>query len=607
VYNTFCLFLQINKNLPQEIAFMSNEPIQPGNIEIKKTQFPDPCADFPPPAFEEWLALAGKNLAATTYENSMVQPLYRKEDIENIPFLDNMPGFPPYVRGTRIDGCLKKSWEICQEIDCASAAVFNRELRNNLERGQTAVNLVLDEIAQMGMDADRICPDEAGDNGVSISTYEDFAAALAGVDLESHPLFVEAGLVGLEILMMLAVFCDRQGINPLTLRGGIESDPLALLLVAGRLPIPMKSAFDRLALAVRFSQHFSPGVKTIGVKGSIFSDAGADPTGELAFSLAAAVEYIDRMMERGLVIDEIAPAIRFTFGIGSFFFLEIARLRAARILWSNIIAAYGGNEESRKMTIHARTSFYNQTRSAAHVNILRAATAAFSAALAGVDSLHTSAFDEAGGKTDSFSRRIARNIQLILKEEAHLDRLIDPAGGSYFVEKLTHETAQKTWSLFQEIQGKGGMLKAAQQGFPQAEIEKAAKKREQEMSAGKRIIVGVNVYTAGSAEDLTPTTPDKKERGEFYRNRAEYLEKYRAARDKAKHRALLGQIPHLMKRGQENMIREAAQCFPAGVTLGEFFQTARIETGEILLIDPLRIHRAAEIFEKAGKQKGESS
>lgn len=586
---------------------MPNEQTQPGKIEIKPGQFPDPCTDFPPPAFAEWLTLAGNNLTASAYEHSEIQPLYRKEDIENIPFLENMPGFAPYVRGTKIDGCLQKSWEICQEINCSSAAAFNRELRNNLEHGQTAVNLVLDKAAQMGMDADRIPLDEPGNNGVSISTYEDFAAALAGVDLETHPLFVEAGLVGLEMLLMLAAFCDRQGINPTKLAGVVESDPLGILLVTGRLPIPIKSAFDRLALAARFSKRFSPQLKTIGVKGSIYSDAGADPGRELAFSLAAAVEYIEQMMERGLVIDEIAPAIRFTFGIGSFFFLEIARLRAARILWSNIIAAYGGNEESRKMKIHARTSFYNQTRNAGHVNMLRAATAAFSAVLAGVDSLHTAAFDESGGKTDSFSRRIARNIQLILKEEAHLDRLIDPAGGSYFVEKLTYETAQKTWSLFQEIQRQGGMLKSLQHGFPQALIEKTAEQREKEMTAGKRVIVGVNAYIAESAESLAAVPPDKRDREEFSRSRAEYLEKYRADRDKTKHRIFLEQIPHLLERGQDDVIREAAQAFPGGVTLGEFFHAAQFETGESVVIAPIKIHRAAEIFEKTGQPEGESS
>jgi methylmalonyl-CoA mutase len=336
-------------------------------------------------------------------------------------------------------------------------------------------------------------------------------------------------------------------------------------------------------------------MKTIGIKGSIFHNAGADAVRELAFSLSSAVEYIEQMFERGLKIDAIARTIRFTFGIGPFYFMEIAKLRAARILWSRIIEACGGDEESQKMTIHGSTSLYSQTRKAPYVNMLRTTTEAFSAVVGGVDSLHANAFNELCGKTDRFSRRIARGIQIILKEEAHLDRLIDPAGGSYYVERLTHEVANKAWNQFLKVQKKGGMLNALQQGYVREEIEAVAEKREKDTAEGKRIIVGINAYTDESGEKLVPELLDKEG---IFQQRSEYLQNYRASRDKDKHIALIGQIPGLMAGEKGNIIRRGAEIFLFGATLGEVFYASRVKTGELIRIRPLNIHRAEEAFEK---------
>lgn len=563
----------------------------------------DLLKDFPPPTYDDWEKMVGKDLVSKTYEGIDLKPIYRKEDIKDIPFPGNMPGFPSYVRGTGAAGYLEGGWEICQEIKCSSVEEFNRELKHSLHRGQTAINLILDRAARMGLDSDRSAPGEVGVDGTSISTYEDFSKAISGIDLEKYPLFVDSGLSGLEILMMFTAFCNKNGIDMTEVRGSIEGDFLELLLEEGRILVSLKSAFDRLALGIRFAGRFSPRLKTIGVKGSIYHNAGADAARELAFSLSAAVEYIDQMLERNLRIDEIARAFRFTFGIGSFYFMEVAKLRAARMLWARIVEAYGGDEESQKMTIHARTSFYNQTWQAPYVNMLRTTSEAFSAVVGGANSLHTNAFDESSGKTDRFSRRIARNTQVILKEEAHLDRLIDPAGGSYYIEKLTFEVAHKAWSVFQEIQKRGGMLKALQQGYPQEEIERVAEQRENDNTNGKRIIVGCNAYTDESEEELVPYLADKEE---ISRMRAGYLNKYRASRDKTKHTELVRKIPGLIAAKKSNIIQTGADSFLAGATLGEIFYATRIETGELILINPLRFHRAAGVFEKPGKKKGES-
>ncbi len=571
---------------------MSDEQVQPEEIEPEQNI--DIGKDFPSPSFAQWQEMSPKNPGSTTYEGITLQPLYRREDIEEIPYLNGLPGFAPYVRGTKAGGYLGKGWEICQEIKESDAAEFNRELKHALQKGQTAIKLGLDRAAKMGLDSDHIGPDESGGvTGLSISTYEDFSQALSGIDLGKHPLYVDAGLSGLEIMMMMHAFCAQEGINMANLRGSIESDPVGLLLTEGKLLVPVESAFDRLALTTRHAGRLAPQLKTIGVNGSLYHNAGADAVRELAFSLSTAAEYIDQMLERKLSIDDIARAIRFTFAVGSSYFMEIAKLRAARMLWSRIIEAYGGDKESRKMTIHAVTSFYNRTRRAPYVNMLRTTTEAFSAVVGGIDSLQTNAFDETGGKTGRFSRRIARNIQVILKEEAHSDQLIDPAGGSYFVEKLTREVAAKTWSLFRDTRKRGGMLKALRQGYPQAEIEQVAEQREKDIAKGKRVIVGTNSYTGESEKNPDSNHPDKDK---IFGRRSEYLRKYRAARDKKKHNEIVKQIPGSIVAKTGNIIQTGADSFLAGATLGEVFYATRIETGELIVIKPLRLHRAEEIF-----------
>src|SRR5690606_8722135 len=236
--------------------------------------------------------------------------------------------------------------------------------------------------------------------------------------------------------------------------------------------ISLNQIFDEMKLATELMIKSNSAIKTIGVNGLHFNNAGSNSVQELAFTLATAVEYLNEMIARGLKVDDVAKRIKFTFGIGSFYFMEVAKLRAARILWSKILEAFGVNEENRKTSIHCKTTRFNQTYFDPYVNMLRSTTEAFYAIVGGADSIHTNPFDESFNPSDNFSRRIARNTQIVLKEESHLDQVIDPAGGAYFVEKLTDDIANAAWKLFQSIEGKDGMINAIQSGFVQEEISK---------------------------------------------------------------------------------------------------------------------------------------
>lgn len=472
---------------------MSGNTRNNDNIQLEKEL--NLTGDFSPPTYEEWRTAAEaylkgvpfeKALVTRTYENIDLQPIYTKQDIENLPHLREKPGFGNYVRGTDTKGYLDKPWSICQTIPYADPEEYNTALKHDLERGQTAVHL--------------------SPYTTAVDTPESLSLALKDVDIETIPIHIDAGFTGLEIFTTLKTVVENMKMTPGNISGSIDTDPLGFLALNGSLPLSPENTFDQMAELIYRAKEEMPKLRTIGISGIPYHNAGANAVQELAFVLATAVEYIDRMKKEGFTIDEIASRMRFTFGIGPFYFMEVAKLRAARLLWSKIVKAYGGNEESRKMNIHGVTSFYNQTKYAPYVNMLRTTTEAFSAVVGGVDSLQTNPFDEIFGPPDEFSRRTARNTQIVLLEESHLDQLLDPAGGSYYVEKLTHDVARKTWDLFRETEKQGGMLKALENGFPQEEIESTAEKRKKDLAKRKYVLVGTNSY-ADVKEEIPEIKP----------------------------------------------------------------------------------------------------
>ena len=570
--------------------------------EIKLDKELNLKSDFSTPSYEEWKTVAEahlkgvpfeKELVTHTYENIVLQPIYCKQDIEDLPHLGGKPGFSNYARGTSARGYLTLPWEICQAIHYGLPKDFNKALKHDLERGQTAVNLIPDRATRMGMDADEAEVGDVGADGVSISNLNDLSTALKDIDLEKFPLYIDAGFSGLEMLMMLVALLKKEGKRFDKIKGSIDTDPLGFLAVHGKLLISQEKAYDNMARVISWAVENTPHLKTIGISGAPYHNSGASAVQELACTLATAVEYIDRLTERNVTIDNIAGSMRFTFGIGSFYFMEVAKLRAARMLWAKIVEAYGGCEESQKMTLHGITSFYNQTMYDPYVNILRTFTEAFSAVVGGVDSLQTNPFDLTFSQPDEFSRRIARNTQIIQGEESHLDQLIDPAGGSYYVEKLTGEMANKTWALFREIEKRGGMFKALEQGFPQGEIETVAAKRKKDLAKRKTVLVGSNSFANVKEKKTESGSPDYET---IHRTRTQQLKAYRNTISKKDHGITNKKRLGLLNGAARDIILTGAEAFLAGATIGECFKAARIDKPPS--IKPLRIHRASEIFEE---------
>jgi methylmalonyl-CoA mutase len=554
---------------------MSNGNEDCHKIKLEKESNLD--SDFSPPSVEEWKTAVEESLNGASFEKLVtqtdegidLQPIYTKKDIENLPYLDQNPGFAYYPRGTVPGGYLGRPWEICQEISCSLAQSFNEILKYDLQRGQTGVNLSLDLASQKGLDPDTAAKEDVGKNGTAISTLEDFSMALANIDLGKYPLHIAVGFSGLEAVMMLNAFFKQQGKEISRVKGSIDTDPLGYLVIHGDLPISLETAFDRMSLVTRWAGQHAPLLKTIGVGGLPYHNAGADAVRELAYILASGVEYIDRLLERGIVIDDIAGQMRFTLGIGPFYFMEIAKFRAARMLWAKIIETCGGSRQAQKMTIHARTSFYNQTKYDPYVNMLRTTTEAFSAVAAGVDSLHTNPFNEVSVSSDEFSRRVARNTQVILLEECHLDRSMDPAGGSYYVERLTHEVCRKAWEKFREIEAMGGMFKALEKGFPQDETAAVHEKRKQDIVEGKSIIVGTNYSANVNEKKPGENFPDHEE---IYQVRNKYLKKYRDSRSSKQETGIDKKLSHLkmpLTSINSDIIPAGTEAFLAGATIGE--------------------------------------
>jgi methylmalonyl-CoA mutase len=536
------------------------------NISAMKQQ------SFPIPSFEEWKqevekSLNGKpfeKLYSTTYENITIKPIYTRYDLEPLAHVEQYPGFPGYVRGTKPNGYIREPWKVSQEISASSPKEWNEIVKHDLERGQTEIHIVLERL------------------GFPVTSLDDIESMFSGISLDMYSLRVDAGVQSLSFLALFAAYLQKRQIPFDAVRGTIGMDPVGVLAEKGQLSTSLAALYDVMADVTKWAKENMPDVKTVIVRGEPYHNGGANAVQELAFAFATAVEYINECLDRGLAIDDIARRIQFSFAVGSNFFMEIAKLRAARLVWSNIVQAFGGSEQSQKIAMHARTSYFTKTVYDPYVNMLRATAEAFAATIGGADSLHVSPFDEAIGRADEFSRRIARNTQLILLEEAHIANVIDPAGGSYYVETLTAQVAEETWKLFQQIEEKGGMVKALQDGFAQTEVENVAEQRRNNVKKRKEKIVGTNFY-ANLAE-----TPVQKadENGEKHLS-SSALNEENVARLQAGFRE---------KRWSETAIFMAARR----ATAQEIEEALKADEASVN-VEPIKQWRLAEPFEQLRK------
>ncbi len=571
--------------------------------EVKLGDKPDLKKEFSVPTFEEWKNqvekdLKGesfdKKLITKTYEEINLQPLYTSNDIKDIPQVNNFPGFTDYLRGNFASGFNGREWEISQEYNQALPEELNEALRYDLKRGLNSINIILDNPTQLGLDADQSKAGEVGKNGLSISGVKKMHVLFNDIDLREQPINITCGFSAFPFTLLFTSYASEVRRSLMNIKGSIISDPYDYLVTLGKLPISFSQIFDEIKLATELMIKSNSPIKTIGINGLSYHNAGASAVQELAFSLATGTEYLNKISSKGLKIDEVAKRMKFTFGISSFYFMEVAKLRAARMLWSKILEAFEVNEENRKIFIHAKTSNLNQTYFDPFVNSLRTTTEAFSAIVGGVDSIHTNTYDESFNVSDDFSKRLARNTQIILKEESHLDQVIDPAGGSYFVEKLTNDIAEAAWKLFKKIDEDGGMLNAIKSEFVQNEIIKVAEQKKKDFAKRKLVLVGTNMYANPKEKPLELKSVDYES---IYFKRVDYTKKYKMSSGADERNQILKRLEKDSDLSSYELVDTAIEAYLEGATLGEVSGSLRTSAEKGISVEPIKQFRLAEIFE----------
>ncbi|PIE34994.1 methylmalonyl-CoA mutase [candidate division KSB3 bacterium] len=560
--------------------------------------------DFPCSSYEEWREAAvkllkgapfEKKMCTKTYEGITLQAMYWPQDIDDISHTETFPGFAPYLRGNSVAGYKAGAWLIAQEIRENAPDACHAALKHDVQNGQTALHLVLDPASQSGLDPDHASAEQVGRGGVSMSSMGDLEIILKDLDVEHLPCVVQTGTSSLTLTAFLVIIARNKGVPLENLHGCIGLDPLGILASQGTLPHSLETAYTKMAGLTGWTTNQAPHLRTILVQGSPYHNGGASAVEELAAMLATAVEYVRQMQQAGLSIDDIAPRVQFECALGTNYFMEIAKLRAARVLWAKIVKAFGGNEASQKMALHARSTLWNKTIHDPYVNMLRATVETFAGVVGGCESLHTGSFDEVVRPSDEFSRRIARNTQIILKEEAHVHEVIDPAGGSWYVEKLTDELARSAWGLFQEIELQGGMAKALENGFVQKQVGRTSEKRLANLSTRKDVSVGTNMYP-NVKEQLLEASSDDNEA--FQKVRSETVNTYRAARDQDAHSAALDQVRRVFRETPLAVMESVIEAVTAGATLGEVEGVLTRAEENSCQIVPVKQFRGAEIFEQ---------
>lgn len=569
---------------------------------MKNSNTPNLFAEFSPPAPTDWRRLAEESLEGAPFEKKLVtrtpegidlQPIYTRADGSSVA--GEWPGLPPYGRGAAALGTRAQGWQICQELPYGAPPEFNAALLQDLNRGQNSVHLLLDIATRLGLDPDEAHPGEVGGCGLSLATLDDFARALRGVDLVAVPVHVPAGLAALPLAAMFSAALIEQGKKPSDLKGGVLADPFSEWLGRGSLPAGLEPALDDMAVLTDWVTRSGSPLRTIGVAASHWADAGGSAVQELAFGLATGVDYLRAMAARHITPERAAPRFLFTYSSGSNFFMEVAKFRAARLLWERAVTAAGAPAESGRLVFHARTSLWNKTVLDPHVNLLRTTTEAYAAVIGGCDSLHVAAFDECFRVPDDFSRRLARNIQIILAEECGLGRVVDPAGGSWYVEALTRQLATKSWTLFQEVEKRGGMAAALRSGFPQESVDKLAAERIGAVESRRDGIIGTNLHPNLKETPAETILPDYVA---LASRRARQVCAYRMTTAPERDAEVMARLADLLGATPANIMKRLIEAFGHGATLGEVGKVLRAGAIEEPAIPRLRIRRRAEPFER---------
>jgi len=460
----------------------------------------------------EWRALASKELRDRsldeldwhTLEGLKIKPLYTKEDIDQLDHLDNLPGMEPFTRGPKATMYGGRPWTIRQYAGFSTAEESNAFYRKNLAAGQQGVSVAFDLATHRGYDSDHPRVEgDVGKAGVAIDSVEDMKILFNQIPLDQVSVSMTMNGAVIPTMACYIVAGEEQGVSQEALSGTIQNDILKEFMVRNTYVYPPEPSMRIVADIIEYTSDNMPKFNSISISGYHMQEAGANLVQELAYTLADGKEYVRTAIERGMDVDKFAGRLSFFFAIGMNFFMEAAKLRAARLLWHRIMESFDAKSSKSKMLrTHCQTSGVSLQEQDPYNNVVRTAYEAMSAVLGGTQSLHTNALDEAIALPTEFSARIARNTQLILQEETGVSNVVDPLAGSYYVESLTSELADAAWNIIQEIDEMGGMTKAVASGIPKLRIEESAAKRQAMVDRGEEVIVGVNKYQLESQDEI---------------------------------------------------------------------------------------------------------
>jgi methylmalonyl-CoA mutase len=551
-----------------------------------------------------------------TAEGIDIQSTYSKDDLKEVEHLNFIAGIAPNLRGPYSTMYVRRPWTIRQYAGFSTAEESNAFYRRNLEAGQKGLSVAFDLATHRGYDSDheRVVGD-VGKAGVAIDSVEDMKLLFDQIPLDKMSVSMTMNGAVLPIMAFYIVAAEEQGVKLEQLEGTIQNDILKEFMVRNTYIYPPTPSMKIISDIFEYSSKHMPKFNSISISGYHMQEAGATCDIELAYTLADGLEYIRKGLDAGMDIDTFAPRLSFFWAIGMNHFMEIAKMRAARMLWAKLVKQFNPKDDkSLSLRTHCQTSGWSLTEQDPFNNVARTTIEAAAAAFGGTQSLHTNALDEAIALPTDFSARIARNTQIYLQEETNITKTVDPWAGSYYVEKLTHDIAQKAWELIEEVEELGGMTKAIEAGIPKLRIEEAAAKKQARIDSNQDIIVGVNKYRLAQEDPISTLEVDNQT---VRNSQIERLNRIKAERDSEKVKTALSKLTEIARTGKGNLLALAVEAARERATLGEISDALEVEFGRYKaqiksfsgvyskeIKDDVSFQKARDLADKFAEQEG---
>lgn len=556
--------------------------------------------EFSIPTYEEWKAAVdailkgkdfNKSMLTKTYEGITLQPMYRLEDQEGLTENHTYPGMAHNLRGAKASGYIHKPWVIAQRCDGKTISDMNHQIAFELQKGSTAISFTLDSATRKGKDAIDSAPYDVADIGISLSYVSELDEMLKGIKLGDYELDIHTGASNVHFVAALESIAKKQGLDLAKLTGMVGADPIGTLAHDGMLGRPMDEYMDEMAHVITWAEKHAPELRTVLVDADVYHNGGANGVQEIAYAMSTALYYMRAMERRGISVDVFAKHLRFHVSVGANFFMEIAKLRSIKTIWAQIVGHANGSDAAKKINLFVSTSGFTQTVFDPYVNLLRAGSQSFSAVVGGMDGMFVKPFDYCIRPSDEFSRRIARNIQIMEQQEFNFIQPVDPSGGSWYIEPLTEELTEKSWALFQEVEGKGGILPCLEDSSIQNAVDAIVEDRFKNLAKRKDRAVGSNMYPNMTEELLEVPAVD------FDSIRKAREEVIRAGITASKASAVLAKLSANDYSEPGSLVDHVAEALELGASFGEVLE-ALTGDGEGPRVMPVIGHRWTERYEE---------